>query len=119
MSVFRNLTVRGKLISLLAFFGICLLAFGVMSFRTLDQVKVHGPLYAEIAQAKDLLADILPPPEYLVESYLLAFQMAEAADPTELEALIERGKRLRTEFETRHEYWAEHLPEGPDRKSVV
>src|SRR3569623_240451 len=105
MSLFRSLTDRGKLIALLALFGLSRLTFGLTSFRTLNQVKVHGPLYTEISQAKDLLADILPPPEYLVESYLLAFQMADAADESELAELTQRGKRLRAEYETRHQYW--------------
>jgi methyl-accepting chemotaxis protein len=33
---------------------------------------VNGPVYQEIVNGKDLIADILPPPLYIVESYMLA-----------------------------------------------
>ena len=39
---------------------------------TLEKVKVNGPIYADIVDGKDLIADILPPPLYLVEAYMLA-----------------------------------------------
>jgi hypothetical protein len=41
-------------------------------------VKANGPIYVKIAQGKDLIADILPPPEYIIESYLNCLQMVEA-----------------------------------------
>ena len=36
----------------------------------LGQLKVNGPIYRQIVLGKDLIADILPPPEYVIESYL-------------------------------------------------
>jgi methyl-accepting chemotaxis protein len=45
---------------------------------------VNGPVYQEIVYGKDLIADILPPPLYIVESYMLANE-------------INRARQLRTE----------------------
>lgn len=36
----------------------------------LTKLKVGGPVYSQISLGKDLVADILPPPEYVLESYL-------------------------------------------------
>ena len=36
----------------------------------LGQLKVNGPIYRQIVLGKDLIADILPPPEYVIEAYL-------------------------------------------------
>ncbi|HZY11878.1 MAG TPA: methyl-accepting chemotaxis protein, partial [Beijerinckiaceae bacterium] len=36
------------------------------------QLRVGGPLYSQIKLGNDLIADILPPPEYIVEAYLEA-----------------------------------------------
>ncbi len=36
----------------------------------LSQLKVNGPIYRQIVLGKDLIADILPPPEYVIEAYL-------------------------------------------------
>ena len=38
----------------------------------LAQLKVGGPLYNQIKLGNDLIADILPPPEYVIEAYLEA-----------------------------------------------
>ena len=48
--------------------------------RDINEVKVNGPLYRQIVEGKDLIADILPPPEYIIESYLTAYELAEQTD---------------------------------------
>ena len=44
----------------------------VTSVYALSQLKVGGPLYNQIKLGNDLIADILPPPEYVIKSYLEA-----------------------------------------------
>ncbi len=34
----------------------------------LDTLKIGSPLYAKMVLGKDLIAEILPPPEYILES---------------------------------------------------
>ncbi len=38
----------------------------------LEQLRVGGPLYGRIKLGNDLIADILPPPAYVLEAYLEA-----------------------------------------------
>jgi hypothetical protein len=38
----------------------------------LGELKVGGPLYNNIKLGNDLVADILPPPAYVIEAYLEA-----------------------------------------------
>ena len=38
----------------------------------LNDLRVGGPLYGKIKLGNDLVADILPPPEYVIEAYLEA-----------------------------------------------
>lgn len=45
----------------------------------LQHIKMGGPLYDRIRLGDDLVADILPPPEYLIEAYLEA--TLEMRDP--------------------------------------
>jgi hypothetical protein len=47
--------------------------------------KVNGPIYRQIIQGKDLIADILPPPEYIIESYLVALQAQDQTPGKQLE----------------------------------
>ena len=86
--------------------------FWVVASQTLAQLQVNGPVYKHIKQGLDLVADILPPPEYVLESYLVVKQMQDETDPTKLDQLIEKMKSLQNDYNTRHEYWAKDLEEG-------
>jgi len=78
--------------------------YGAWSFKVLGELKVNGPLYQRIVQGKDLIADILPPPEYIIESYLVSLQAASAAQ-AERKALIDNLKALKADYDTRHAFW--------------
>ena len=82
------------------------LLYGGWSFRTLDPLKVNGPLYQRIVQSKDLIADVLPPPEYIIESYLVSLQLVSASGKTERDRLVERLKALKKDYDERHFFWS-------------
>ncbi len=111
--------VRTKIFGLIAIVIIGLGVFGAVAFDTRNTVKVNGPVYNAIVENKDLVADILPPPEYLVESYLLVLQMLYEQDRKELGALVRRSAKLRKEYETRHRYWDKTLAPGELREDMV
>ena len=107
-----NFTLTSKLVA-----TCCLIAFGIillvvtMSFKT-ERIKVNGPVYQDIVRGKDLIADILPPPEYIIESYLVLMQAKAEPDSAKLAPYLERLKKLRGEYDDRHAYWIKELPEG-------
>ena len=84
--------------------------FGFYSFSTLNNLKVNGPVYNKIVQGKDLVADILPPPVYLIESYLTVREMTDENDTAilnqEAKYLI---NKLKKEYFERHEYWTKEF----------
>ena len=110
--MFGQKSIKFKLSVLVGAFSLGLVAFGAFAYSTLNQVKVNGPMYQSIVQGKDLIADILPPPEYLVESYLIVLQMLDASSRGELDELVKRGQTLRKEYEERHQFWVKDLAEG-------
>ena len=112
------LTIRKKLILLGLVFASGFGAFAWLALRTLDQTKIGGPVYESIIQGHDLIADVLPPPAYIIESYLLAQQM-QSAGRDELERLVDRSAALKKEFEDRHRYWSEMLPPGKLRHAMI
>jgi methyl-accepting chemotaxis protein len=79
--------------------------FGVWTFFAMKTLNVNGPVYQRIVQGKDLIADILPPPEYIIESYLVSLQLNMASDRQEIDTLIQRFKVLKGEFDDRHQFW--------------
>jgi len=89
LSPLKHLGLRGKLIALVAVFALSFIVFGIVAYSTVQTVKVGGALYLRIVQGKDLVADILPPPEYLIEAYLVVLDMAEETDAEQLKKLAE------------------------------
>jgi hypothetical protein len=82
--------------------GLAALIFA--SGYALQQLRVGGPLYSQIKLGNDLVADILPPPEYVLEAYLEATLALR-----EPETIAERTKRLvqlRKDYDERREYWS-------------
>jgi methyl-accepting chemotaxis protein-1 (serine sensor receptor) len=64
--------------------------------------------------AKDVVADILPPPMYLIEMRLLLSQAVEQTVPM---AAIEREfARLTSEYDARVSYWQANPPQGLERE---
>lgn len=79
--------------------------FGTRTYYTLKELSVNGPVYQQIIQGKDLVADILPPPEYIIEAYLVLLELSRSDNPAETDALLERFEHLRADYNTRHDYW--------------
>src|SRR5919112_2809441 len=75
----------------------------ITGIHALGEVKVGGPLYDRIKLGNDLIADILPPPEYVIEAYLEATLVRH--DPAQLSAHRERIAQLKKEYDERHEFW--------------
>ncbi len=62
--------------------------------------------------AKDVVADVLPPPMYLIEMRLVLSQAVEASLPIEAASL--QLSRLEKEYRDRVTYWSENRPKGLD-----
>ncbi|MBL8987034.1 MAG: HAMP domain-containing protein [Gemmatimonadetes bacterium] len=110
---FADFGVRAKLGVLAGAAAAVLIVFGLVAVATLQRVQVNGPLYRSIVTQKDLVADILPPPHYIIESHLVAQLMVRARDAADLPGLVERGGKLEQEFETRRAVWDSVLVVGP------
>ncbi len=82
----------------------------------LSKLKVGGPVFAEISLGKDLVADILPPPEYILESYLEATLALD--NPSELARHRGRLAELHREYDERRAYWAD-APIDPAIKDLL
>lgn len=99
--------IRLSLSSAIIAFGI-VLAIGFTavvstSLYALRELKVGGPLYSDIKLGNDLIADILPPPEYVIEAYLEA--TLAMREPEQLAAHGERLVQLRKDYDERKAFW--------------
>jgi methyl-accepting chemotaxis protein len=92
----------------ISLFGIVTaLGFAAVFFTSgyaLNQLRVGGPLYGQIKSGNDLIADILPPPAYMLEAYLEATLALQ--EPDTVSARTERLAQLRKDYDERREFWA-------------
>ncbi|MBK7104835.1 MAG: hypothetical protein IPH62_06090 [Ignavibacteriae bacterium] len=119
MKWLTNIKLTSKLSLIISLFAIGMISLGTVSYLTLEKLRVNGEMYNQIILGKDLIADILPPPNYIVESYLNTFQMLDEPNKTELDKLIEKSKSLREEYNTRHNFWLENLADGEMKENMV
>src|SRR5262245_30180334 len=114
-----NLKISTRLLLLVAVFGLAFVGFSLLTYHTVQTVKVNGPVYKKVVQGKDLVADILPPPAYIIEAYLVVHQLTVETDPETIDRLIEKSRALRKEYQERHDFWVTDLPEGPLKQTFV
>jgi PAS domain S-box-containing protein len=100
----RSLKFTQRLHLLIAIFSLGFIVYGAWSLNTLNQFKVGGPISRKIDTAQNLVSDVLPPPEYIIESYLVCFQLKEARHFEKTE-LIDRLEALKKEYLLRHDFW--------------
>ena len=107
----NRLSVRRKIFLVAAVPLAMLIIVSTVGLATQRSVSIGSDRYVDITQSADLVADILPPPGFLVESYLTVQQLAnEAANDdvdsastiTELEARLEQFER---DFTATHDKW--------------
>ena len=93
---------------LIALGGFVCLAFagavGVQQYAA-SKTAINSPHYLQIIRAKDLVADVLPPPAYLLESYLEA--NLAVREPTKLQQHLDALARLKKEYMARHAFWSD------------
>lgn len=110
--ILEKIRIRNQLIIIVAVLMSGLFVYGIVSYFTLQTIRIKGPYYNKIILSKDLIADILPPPAYIIEAYLTAFQEYAAHDKEELGKLIEQSQRLEKEYLQAQARWSENLPDG-------
>jgi hypothetical protein len=69
--------------------------FEAFIFWKFNQLQVNGPVYKAVVEGKDIIADILPPPKYIIESYLTTLQLMLATSQEERDALGETSNTAR------------------------
>lgn len=83
--------------------------FALLAVRTLDSVRVGGAKYQQIEESSELVADILPPPAFGVESYLTVQQLADVTSPEVFESLKARLIQFEADYEAAQSKWRDRL----------
>ncbi len=116
---FSNLSMKAKLLSMISICALGMISLGLVANNLLSEVKVGGPLYSKIVDGKDLIADILPPPEYIIESYLVVAQMTGETDRYKLQQMVDRLGVLKKEYYDRHDFWDKKLESSAMKTTLL
>lgn len=84
-----------------------------------SKARINGEIYRSLIQGKDVIADVLPPPVYILEPFLVACQLSAAADSTEIQRLSAQMAQLRKDYDNRHSFWIKDLTDAELKKAIV
>ncbi|MFO0830848.1 MAG: methyl-accepting chemotaxis protein [Phycisphaerales bacterium] len=115
----KNLRLTWKLALLCGLPIAGLATFAAVTYQTINQVRVQGPAYDQIILGKDLIADILPPPAYVIETDQVVLQMLSTQDQASLDGLIQRTQQQKRDYDARISYWTEHLPDSAMKEQLL
>ena len=118
----RNWSVARKLAALGVIAVAALVVFAAVALTTLSSVRIGSDRYQEIYDNNVLLADVLPPPAYLVEANLVAHQIVEAGrrgDMATVDELAAYAGDLRSQFEDRVTFWTENRVVDADTRALL
>ncbi len=75
----------------------------------INKIKIGSDTYNKIISSKDLVADVLPPPMYIIETRLLSYELLTTLNTKEQKIKIQELQRLEEEFNIRSNYWEKNL----------
>ena len=101
----REKKYKKKLSVLLVILSFCFASFAITGYILFNEIIIHGKLYNTISKNKDLLADILPPPSNLVESYFNFHEILLETDSVARTQKIKKASALQSTFEQRENIW--------------
>ena len=97
-------SLKARFFMILAGLFIGFIAFALITTVAMNRLRVGGPVFERIELANVLIADVLPPPAYIIESHLVANQLLRGS-PSSRDALKARFERLQKEYGERMDYW--------------
>lgn len=111
-----GLSLRAQVSSLLLLFAILFAGFITLVWQSTAE-RVEASVYSHVLETKELVADVMPPPLFAVEAWLVAHQ-AILADEAALPPLERRWAAIEAALETRQRHWVDHLAPGALRTAL-
>ncbi|MGL5829576.1 MAG: sensor histidine kinase, partial [Angustibacter sp.] len=120
--MFKNTTIRARLLLMAGIPLVLILLVAGLGLSVLQSTKINSAEYDRIVLSKDLVADVLPPPENLEGSLLAAYQIADGlavGDEDQISKSSVAIKRLQRNFNERHLFWERNLEDPQIRKYLL
>ncbi len=121
MRTLRNLGMSAKVLLLACVCSFGLLLYGFVSYWVVNSSKIGSKHFDDIIESEHLMADVLPPPGYILETYLNIHLMIDSTEAG-TEALTDRINahfNLKKQHQECMDRWAAKLPEGELRNKLL
>jgi PAS domain S-box-containing protein len=103
LTPFSKTTISGRLWFMSGLTALLFLAAAALGNHSMQTVSDAAN---RMGQSKDLIADILPPPLYILEANLVTMDLLNAQG-AEQQKLLDKLKNLKADYDTRNHYWQE------------
>ena len=103
-----QVTIRTKILGIIAAFSVGFAAFLIATWATTTE-RLEDSDYQAVVAMKDFVADIAPPPLYVIEAYTLGLEVAAFHQADKLAEVQGRLTSLRTGFDARRMLWSTNL----------
>ncbi len=105
MSFAQSISVRTKFILLGVLVAGSIIVLAWLNGTLTAETKINSSTYGEIIASKDLVADALPPPLFLVSTREVMLERLNRNDQASVRALAEEQARFQRDFDERIAYW--------------
>lgn len=97
------MTIRKLIKSGAALLAGLLLLGGLAAYSSIDTVRIGGPVHSSLEQSNTLMADIMPPPMFLVEAFMVTSEIL--SEEGRNRASLEELRKLRKDYDERIAFW--------------
>lgn len=107
-----NLSLKAKALSLVFTFVVGFVTFGAITNSTVNEIKIGSTQYDNIVLHQELLADVMPPTLYVIESYVSSLLMQVSLAAEDRAEAVKRYQTFKAAYATGIESWSKKLPDG-------
>ena len=97
--------IKTYMIVLIAIFIIVAILTNLYYFKAVHKISIESDLYRDVKDSQDLIADMLPPKLYIVESYLFVQQLVTEKDNGKIQDLLDKVNSARKEYGNYYARW--------------
>ena len=115
----RHISIKSKLYVMTLIGALGLMGVLALAVWCLVTFRVNGPLYHRIMQDKDIVADVLPPPMYIIEAYLTLHEADETKSSLRIAELQAHVSKLEQDYRDRYRYWDSQFHDDPSLRSAL
>src|ERR1035437_9170020 len=111
----NKLSVKSQLVGMLAGIILLLLSFALVVWIAVGSISKAAD---GMGQGKDVVADILPPPLYVLEAELTVLQLQEAK-PEDAAPLLAKLESLKKDYDNRNTFWEKESLDPEVKKTLL